>query len=284
VINPLIVGRTNNGAKGTSLDVAEAIRKAADLYSFDERVTSGLSSAEGLIELVRDPSGDPDEKDYDPGVSDKRLLVKESEYRSVLSRCRREGNTLGTVLRQTFDGDTLRTLTRKHNSLRATNAHIVVVGHITPREFNATLEDSDMSGGSINRLLICLSRRSRLHSRMGNIPTDVLSEMGKLFLKAYQGAWNRGEMKFTEEFWTAWDSIYPELNRDRPDGWTTDATARCVTYVLRLAMLYALFDNDQEIGVEHLRAALALWAYCEHSARWLFSSMRRKWSGRPLVG
>jgi hypothetical protein len=95
IINPLIIGRTNDGAKGTSLGVVEAIRKRA-LPWFEEFTTSGLSTAEGLIELVRDPSGDPDdEKGYDPGIADKRLLVKESEYRSVLTRCRREGNTLG---------------------------------------------------------------------------------------------------------------------------------------------------------------------------------------------
>jgi hypothetical protein len=131
VINPLIVGRTNNGAKGTSLDAVEAVRKV-QLDWFDEFTTSGLSSAEGLIELVRDPSGDPGDDNYDPGVDDKRLLVKESEYRSVLARCRREGNTLGMTLRQAFDGENLRTLTRKHNKLTTTDPHIVVIGHITP--------------------------------------------------------------------------------------------------------------------------------------------------------
>ena len=103
IIHPLIVGRTNDGAKGTSLSVVEAIRKAA-LPWFDEFTTSGLSTAEGLIELVRDPSGDPDDKDYDPGVADKRLLVKESEYLVGAGRdARREGNTLGQTLREAFD-------------------------------------------------------------------------------------------------------------------------------------------------------------------------------------
>jgi HK97 family phage major capsid protein len=159
IINPLIVGRTNNGAKGTGLAVVEAIRKLA-LPWFDEFTSSGLSSAEGLIELVRDPSGEPDDNDYDPGVADKRLPIKESEYKSVLVRMRREGNTLGPTLRDTFDCRPLRTLTRKHNKLTATGAHIVVIGHVTPGEFRATLQDSDLSGGTVNRMLICLSRRS----------------------------------------------------------------------------------------------------------------------------
>ena len=37
-------------------------------------------------------------------------------------------------------------------------------------------------------------------------------------------------------------------------------------------MLYALMDSSDVIDAEHLDAALALWAYAEHSARWLFSS------------
>jgi 5S rRNA maturation endonuclease (ribonuclease M5) len=271
IINPLVVGRTNNGAKGTALAVVDAIRQRA-LPWFDEFTTSGLSSAEGLIEMVRDPSGEPNDKDYDSGVVDKRLLIKESEYKSVLVRQRRDGNTLGPTLRDAFDCRTLRTLTRKHNRLTATDPHIVVIGHVTPGEFRATLQDSDLSGGTVNRMLICLSRRSRLHSRLGNLPVNVLVDAAGLFEDAYKAAAPRCEMKFTDQFWGLWDTAYRELNRDRPDSRATEATARAVTMVLRLSMLYALLDSKDAIGVEHLDAALALWSYAEHSARWLFSS------------
>ena len=39
---------------------------------------------------------------------------------------------------------------------------------------------------------------------------------------------------------------------------------------MRLACLYALMDLKAEIEVEHLQAALALWRYCEDSARYIF--------------
>ena len=269
IVNPLIVGRTTNGAKGTALSVVEAIRKQA-LSWFNDFTASGLSTAEGLIEMVRDPSGEG--KDFDEGVSDKRLLIVEPEYASVLTRMRREGNTLGQTLRDAFDCRDLRTLTRKHNKLTATGPHIVVVGHITPGEFRATLKDSDLSGGSVNRLLICLSRRSRLHSRLGNISAAILAEAANLFSDAYAEAARRCEMKFTDRFWKRWDDAYAELNRDRPDTRSTAATARAVTQVLRCSLIYALMDKAEEIDVVHLDAALALWAYAEHSARWLFST------------
>ena len=190
----------------------------------------------------------------------------------MLVRQRRDGNTLGQTMRDAWDCRTLRTLTRKHNKLTATGPHIVIIGHVTPGEFRATLEDSDLSGGSVNRLLICLSRRSRLHSRLGNLPAKVLADAATKFNTAYNKARTRQELKFTESFWEAWDRAYRERNRDRPDSRATDATARGVTQVLRLSLLYALFDGKPVITVEHLDAALALWAYAEHSARWLFSN------------
>jgi hypothetical protein len=39
---------------------------------------------------------------------------------------------------------------------------------------------------------------------------------------------------------------------------------------MRLAMLYALLDGSSTVEEEHLRAALAVWDYCEASARHLF--------------
>ena len=41
---------------------------------------------------------------------------------------------------------------------------------------------------------------------------------------------------------------------------------------MRLAMLYALLDESSQIRVEHLRAALAVWEYCEQSARMIFGT------------
>jgi hypothetical protein len=266
LLHPLIVGRTSDGAKGTALSVVEAVRRRA-LPDFDAQTTSGLSSAEGLIEAVRDGTADED-----PGIEDKRLLVKESEYRIVLTRARREGNTLGPVLRQAWDGDTLRTLSRSSNRLTATDAHIVVVGHITPREFTNTVSGADISGGSVNRLLICLSKRARLHPRFGNIPRDVLDSAAQMFSAAHSAAWGRDRVDFDDTFWPAWERAYRELNRDRPESDATDATARGVPQVLRLSLLYALMDTAKMITAQHLGAAQALWRYCEASAVWLFSS------------
>ena len=40
--------------------------------------------------------------------------------------------------------------------------------------------------------------------------------------------------------------------------------------VVDTSVIYALLDQSLEIRWPHLKAALAVWRYCEQSARWLF--------------
>jgi hypothetical protein len=48
------------------------------------------------------------------------------------------------------------------------------------------------------------------------------------------------------------------------------ATNRAEAQVVRLSVLYAALDCSALIRAEHLMAALAVWRYCEQSARWAF--------------
>ena len=47
-------------------------------------------------------------------------------------------------------------------------------------------------------------------------------------------------------------------------------TGRGEAQTIRLALLYAVLDGSDKIKVVHLKAALALWKYCEDSARYIF--------------
>ena len=119
----VLVGDTA-ARKGSALDHVLKLLSEAD-PTFPARLTTGLSSGEGLVWTVRDPNG------QDPGASDKRLLVAEPEFASVLKQTRREINTLSPVLRSAWDGRPLALLTRTAPA-RATSAHISIIGHITP--------------------------------------------------------------------------------------------------------------------------------------------------------
>jgi hypothetical protein len=50
-------------------------------------------------------------------------------------------------------------------------------------------------------------------------------------------------------------------------------TGRAEAQTVRLALLYALLDQAPTIAQIHLEAALALWTFCEASARYVFGDL-----------
>ena len=78
------VGSTSAGRKGTALFLVEQFFKGID-DDWLKSIQSGLSSGEGLIWCVRDPiykreANSHQEVLVDPGVSDKRLLIRQTEF------------------------------------------------------------------------------------------------------------------------------------------------------------------------------------------------------------
>lgn len=135
-----LVGDTAKARKGTSGSRVREVFARAESNCSDwlGRIKSGLSSGEGLINEVRDPtrkwnSKEKAHEEIDPGVTDKRLLIVESEFASTLSVMDRPGNTLSPILRNAWDGRTLETLT-KNSPLKATNPHVSIIAHITDNE------------------------------------------------------------------------------------------------------------------------------------------------------
>src|SRR5438132_4748505 len=70
----VLVGMTSKSRKGTSWGRVEKLFAAVDEPWTSHRISDGLSSGEGVIEAVRDPSGN------DEGIADKRLLVSQGEF------------------------------------------------------------------------------------------------------------------------------------------------------------------------------------------------------------
>ena len=94
----------------------------------------------------------------DMGVADKRLLVIEPEFASVLRVAGRDGNTLSTVYRQAWDSGLLRVL-NKNSPVKATGTHISIIGHITRDELLMELSNNDKVNGFGNRnLWLCVQR------------------------------------------------------------------------------------------------------------------------------
>jgi uncharacterized protein DUF3987 len=265
----ILVGESAKGRKGTSGGRARSVIRAADERWIDERMKGGLSSGEGLISEVRDAveKWDSKAKQYetiDPGVADKRLMVTEAEFGNALAVMERPGNTLSQTMRKAWDGVTLSTLT-KNSPLKAAGAHISIVGHITEYELRGGITRTEAANGFANRFLFVCVRRSKLLPFGGNLDDAEIQKLGELIKMAVEFTKTVGRVTMTEKAAAEWVDVYPHLSAEQP-GLLGAITAQSV----RLALVYALLDCRDKIDVAHLRAALAVWEYCEASAARIF--------------
>lgn len=262
----VLVGDTASGRKGTAWGNARAIAAAAD-PTFLDRLVTGLSSGEGVIHAVRDPVIDGGDV-KDEGVQDKRLTVIEPEFSAALRVMGREGNTLSPILRNSWDGTRLQTLTR-NNPLRATGAHVSVLGHVTPEELKRYLTSTEVAGGLANRFLFVASRRSQELPFGGNLSDSDIAKMGTALWKAVEASRSIRDVKWSQDARPLWAGVYGELSSGR-GGFVGAVTGRAAPQVIRLAVIYALLDHSAVIGADHLKAALAVWQYAEDTATYLF--------------
>jgi len=264
-----LVGETAKGRKGTSWGPVCGLLEGVDPSWASERVVGGLSSREGLIYAVRDEVRGikkDEEVILDPGEPDKRLLVLEGELASVLKVMGREGNTLSPVIRQAWDGDRLRTMT-KNSPTKSTGAHISIIGHVTKAELLRHLGETEAANGFANRFLWLMVRRSK------ELPFGGEWKTPGALIRRLDGA-----VRFARTprvvTWGAsardqWAEVYGPLSEGKP-GLFGAVTGRAEAQTLRLATLYAAMDESASIEREHLEAALALWDYAEESARYIF--------------
>ncbi len=262
-----LVGRTAGARKGTSLSTPRHLVGRLDDQWRRERFKQGLSSGEGLIENVRDPMDDEEEPEE---PLDRRLMVIEPELAVVLKNMSRESNTLSAILRQAWDSGNLSTLTR-HSPLKATGAHISLIGHITQEELRRYLNETERANGFANRILWLRVERSKLLPEGGGVPDDVLEPLIDELRDVVAYAGQLHEIRRDDEARAIWAAVYPELSAGKP-GMLGAILSRAEAQVLRLSVLYAVLDKSRLIRPDHLKAALALWEYAEQSARVIFGS------------
>jgi hypothetical protein len=193
-------------------------------------------------------------------------MLDEREFAQVLTVMKREGNTVGIILRDAWDGRNLNILTRT-NPARVTDPHVSISAHITEDELRQKLDEVSMANGWGNRFLFACVKRARKLPHGGTLTDEQIEELGTTIYHLVQSlskqlTMDTGAHKF-------WSKIYDDLSEDRP-GMLGALTARSEAQTIRLALLYAVLDGSDKIKVVHLKAALALWKYCEDSARYLF--------------
>jgi Protein of unknown function (DUF3987) len=276
----VLVGVTSVGRKGTSLG---HIRRTFQLVDSDwaaNCVHSGLSSGEGLVWSVRDPIEKHEairEKGRavryetviaDRGVSDKRALIVETEFSSPLRVAAREGNTLSAKIRDAWDTGNLEGIT-KNSPARATGAHISIIGHVTREELLRYMTSTEMGNGFANRFLWVCVKRSKCLPDGGNFRIEDHGTLLRRLGNCMQFAREQREISRNAEAAKIWHAVYEQLSDGRT-GLLGSIVNRAPAQVVRLSLLFALLDCSEVIRETHMLAALAVWDYCEASARFIF--------------
>ena len=280
----VIVGNSSKARKGTSGKPVTRVFSLGvvdndfNVYIPASSSPGPLSSGEGLIWNVRDPvsvwkvdkkTGEGEDVVIDPGVKDKRLFILDEEFGSCLTASKREGNTISAIIRCLWDNGNLSPLT-KNNRIKASGAHIGIVSHITLAELNQKLEDVETFSGFANRILWTCARRQGLVPFPKPMPADELNKMREELRSIIIKCREIKEMVLSVDAREMWVDIYEELSRDHA-GLVGACINRAESQVLRLSMIYALLDASSSISVSHLESALAVWQYCEESARFIFA-------------
>ena len=264
----VLVGQTSKGRKGSAWGRVERLLRDADPIWVSDHVKGGLSSGEGLIYAVRDPNNSGGV--VDPGVTDKRLLDLESEFASTLRVIGREGNTLSATIRQAWDTGNLAVLTR-NNPLRATGAHISIIGHVTRDELRRYLTRTETANGFANRFLWACTQRARILPEGGGEP-EALDDLVIHLRAVVEDGRTIGEIGFDDEARAIWYAVYESLSEGKP-GMFGAVISRAEAQTRRLAAVYTLLDGAEVTTAAHLLAGLAIWQYCEESARYIFGTV-----------
>jgi hypothetical protein len=275
----VVVGDSAKARKGTSWGQAQRPAVLAD-PSWEDRVRTGVSSGEGLMQLLR--NDEPDGTSFKiqgektegvrGGVDDRRLQLYEPEFAALLRRGQRSDNIVTAVLRDLWDRGQSATFTRQ-NPIQVTDAHVSLVTHITERELASEFTSVDMANGFGNRFLWICARKSKDLPFGGNLKDEDLDPIAKGLAKALVFAKDRAPAvyPFDRAAEQAWPEIYERLERPDP-SLIGDVTSRATPNVRRLAVILAVLDRAKTVKQAHVDAAVAIWDYAHASAEYLFQS------------
>jgi DNA polymerase I-like protein with 3'-5' exonuclease and polymerase domains len=277
-----LAGESAEARKGTSAGRIRALCTRVDSdWSINCVEYGGLASGEGIIRRVRDRHEGVDKKGnpvIDEGVPDKRLLIDEGEFGGALAVMKRPGNTLSPIIRNAWDGRPLRNLT-KNSPERCLEPHVSFIAHITDHELRELLDHTSLLNGFANRFLFARVQRSKLLPDGGMMLDEVTKDRlsGKL-RSALETARGIGRVTMAPDTAEMWATAYRRMAR-RPPGLYGAACKRGDCQTIRLSMLYALLNETAIIAPVHLRAGLALWEFCEQSAKGIFGDLL----GEPMA-
>jgi hypothetical protein len=256
-LHVLVVGRSAKARKGTSRFPVMQVFERVDRAWTEQQVLGGFGSGEAVVATAA--NGDP------------KVLVAEEEFGRLLAVAGRQGSTIAQLLRSAWDDGKLESR-RRGDADVVVGAHIALLAHVTAGELTDKLAKTDLSGGSINRLLLIAAGRSKRLPHGAAVPEAELKRLTRLTRRAVDAARRIGTMRYTSAGAELWRVMYGHLADDDPPGPLGDAIARAEPQVLRLSIVYAAADGTPEIDIPHLAAAYSVWRYARDTAASIFPS------------
>jgi hypothetical protein len=277
------VGDSSYARKGGGRDEIDRLLRQVDSNWFEKRTLNGFGSAEAIIDQIRDDSiqrhFDRKKKEYVdilvPGVEDKRLCVREGEMASIFLLASKTESRTDVVLRDGWDGKTLRNIVKGKNadgfsnSLICTEPHLSISGDTTRSELIAKMPDGADENGFGNRFLYVYVYRVQL-CPLGGPEIDWSNDVLKLY-DVIQFARKQGCVGLTPSARNKWLRMYAQIESNHLPGLAGKMTSRGAAHIRRLALIYAMLDQSPVVTVDHLGAAQKLWNYCEDSAQYIFN-------------
>ncbi|MCW7552111.1 YfjI family protein [Endozoicomonas gorgoniicola] len=226
----------------------------------------GLSSGEGLGFALDDGTDSPI-----PGrtITDKRLLVIESEMANTLCNMTRQGNTLSAQLRNVYDGVDIKPMT-KRDRVSVSDPYICLLGNITPDELLKFDEDRLQSfNGLLNRMLMLWTQPQKLVSRPKTMDSNTLSgfssTIAEHIMKARNGRfethWKKLRLQtepllFTKSAEDLWDRSYSRLVNQPYSKRIEPLVRRHRLHARLMAAALALFQGHEVVTREDMEGAL----------------------------
>jgi hypothetical protein len=258
----ILVGESSKARKGTSWRQISSLFAEADPIWAARRITTARPTANSILHALRDQQP----------ATDRRLLLLSEEFAAVLQVLGRETGQLSPLLRCAWDGGDL-CAHDGHHPVQATAAHLSIIGHVTQSELAHHINRTQSHNGFANRCLWTSVRRTRSLPEGDSLPAKQHSAIAAELRRILDWLQGQNEIVFsrTPAARELWNDRYAALSQGREDAYGA-ATSRAEAQVLRLSAIYAALDCSPVVDSCHLHAALAVWDYCQATARILFDT------------
>ena len=262
-----LVGESGRGKKGTAMNAAWTALTADDAFGAQpELEIKGLGSGEGLVgHAVRALAG---------GERVARMLLMQDELGDALVVKGREGNTLGSYLRQGFDRVGLASITKGTSLVVAREQYqLGLLGGITPEELKELLgKTSDIANGFANRILwVPVQGRDDATvtgQRLTVLPHPLAT--GFAAAQSYITGVRHQPFEVDDAAAELLSDYYAFLSTIK--GTPGVLTRRNTTIAARIALVHTVLDRARSITVDRVARAIALTEYSRSGLQWIFGA------------